>query len=183
MAPQDTAQQLLDFWFDELEQKQWFAKDAELDALIATRFGALLAAARVGELYDWRDSAEGRLAEILCVDQFSRNVYRDSPEAFAADPLALVLSQEAIRAGAAEAIAPSRRSFLYMPFMHSESAKIHQRSVELFEALGNEGVLDYARKHKAIIDRFGRYPHRNAVLGRASTPEEELFLAGPNSSF
>ena len=177
------AQQILQFWFEELTPKQHFAKDAALDAAIATRFGATLEAAARCELYGWRDSAAGRLAEIVVLDQFSRNVWRDTPRAFAQDPLALALAQELVASGADQTLAPGQRSFAYMPYMHSESIVVHAESLRLFSQPGTEGNLNFARSHQAIIARFGRYPHRNAILGRASSAEEIAFLQTPGSSF
>ena len=175
---------IIRFWFEELEPKQWFVKDLKFDQLITDRFSDIHTKASRCELYSWRDSPEGRLAEIIILDQFSRNMYRDSPQAFAADPLALGLAQEAIAAGADQALdSPVKRSFLYMPFMHSESLAIHDLSRELFTKNGNELNLEYEEKHRAIIERFGRYPHRNKILGRESTPEELAFLKEPGSSF
>ena len=171
---------VLAFWFKEIEPAKHWVKDPEFDQLIRDRFGAVHRAAIQGELYRWREKPEGRLAEVIVLDQFSRNMFRDQPEAFVSDPLALVLAQEAIAQGADKQIDPERVSFLYMPFMHSESAVIHEIAVELFSV---HGSLEFEIKHKAIIDRFGRYPHRNDVLGRESTPEELEFLQGPDSSF
>lgn len=164
---------VLAFWFDTLEPAQWYKKSDELDARIRERFETTYHAIVAGEKAAWRDTPEGRLAEVIVLDQFSRNMFRDSPQAFAADPLALALSQEAIRAGADEALGDDRRAFLYMPFMHSESPLIHEQAMVLFADLPN---LEYEIKHKVIIDRFGRYPHRNDVLGRRSTPEEIEWL-------
>lgn len=127
--------------------------------------------------------AEGRLAEIIVLDQLSRNLYRNSPLAFAQDALALALAQEAITLKLDAALPPIQRSFLYMPFMHSESKLIHQYALKLFEDLGNPINLDFEQRHKVIIDRFGRYPHRNQVLGRNSSQEELDFLTQPNSHF
>ncbi|MFI7918815.1 DUF924 family protein, partial [Acinetobacter baumannii] len=117
-------------------------------------------------LWSWRKTPEGRLAEIIVLDQFSRNIYRDQPESFAYDGLALALSQEAISLQLDAQLNPEQRSFLYMPFMHSESKLIHEFALKLFQRLGNEINLSFEKKHKVIIDRFGRYPHRNAILGR-----------------
>ena len=174
---------VLDFWFDTLSAKDWFSKSDELDAAIAEHFADIHRAAAAGELYSWRHSHEGRLAEILVLDQFSRNLFRDSPQAFAQDGQALVLAQEAIRHGADRALSDDQRAFLYMPYMHSESLAIQRASVLLYQALGRENNLDFARRHYAIIERFGRYPHRNAILGRESSDEEREFLAQPGSSF
>lgn len=175
--------EVLGFWFEDLEPADWWRKSAVLDARIATRFGDLHRRASRCELWAWRGSADGRLAEILVLDQFSRNIYRDRPEAFAQDALALALAQEAIAVGADQALTPDRRAFVYLPFMHSESLVIHAEAVRLFSSPGMETNLDFERQHLVIIERFGRYPHRNAILGRESTPEELAFLAQPGSGF
>lgn len=173
----------LHFWFNELEPKQWFVKDESLDQEITERFTDLHQQAVQGELWSWRDSAKGRLAEIIVLDQFSRNMYRDQPQSFAADGMALLLAQEAIALGLDKTLEPKEQSFLYMPFMHSESKVIHEKALKLFSQPGLEYNLTYEEAHKKIIDRFGRYPHRNAILGRASTEEEIAFLKEPGSSF
>lgn len=175
--------EIIKFWFEEISQTQWWKKDVQFDQLIASRFLEVHGHASRCELNQWRDTVDGRLAEIIVLDQFSRNIYRDSPLSFATDSLALVLAQEAIRVGADKKVSESMRSFFYMPFMHSESAVIHEEAVVLYEAYGNEGNLDFELRHKAIIDRFGRYPHRNEILGRDSTAEEVEFLSQPGSSF
>lgn len=177
------AQAVLDFWFEALTPAQWFKKDAELDSTISQRFGELHAQAARCECYAWRKSAQGRLAEIIVLDQFSRNIYRDDARAFATDALALVLAQEAVSASADAELTSQQRAFLYMPYMHSESAAIHEAAMELFNQPGLENNYDFEVRHKAIIDRFGRYPHRNALLGRDSTDEELAFLKEPGSSF
>jgi len=174
---------VIDFWFIETTPQQWFTKDLDFDRLIQSRFQDLHASATRGELSDWRDAPQGRLAEIIVLDQFSRNIYRDTPLAFAYDSLALILAQEAIRTGAPLHLEARHKAFLYMPFMHSESSRIHEQAVTLFGEPGLERNLDFELKHKAIIDQFGRYPHRNAFLGRDSTPEELAFLKTPGSSF
>jgi len=174
---------ILDFWFEAIDRSLWFKKDIGFDRLLIERFGALHAQATLGELYTWRESAQGRLAEIIVLDQFSRNLFRDSPKAFAQDGMALVLAQEAVRFGADAELSAQQRVFLYMPYMHSESLAIHETAVELFTRNGIAGNLDFELKHKAIIERFGRYPHRNAILDRASTAEETAFLSQPGSSF
>lgn len=178
-----TPQDVLRFWFEESGSNQWFARDEEFDAAIRTRFATLHQAAVAGELWHWRRTAEGRLAEILVLDQFSRNLYRDDPRAFAADGTALALAQEAIDRGMDDALDKSLRRFLYMPFMHSESPAMHEVAMQLFTSIGDENTLKYERLHKKIIDRFGRYPHRNKVLGRNTTAEEEAFLKEPDSAF
>jgi uncharacterized protein (DUF924 family) len=179
MNPQD----VLHFWFDEATPEQHFENDAAFDAEISARFCETHRAAARGELAAWRDTPEGRLAEIVVLDQFSRNLFRDDARAFAADGMALVLAQEAIRAGVDRTTPVARFTFLYLPFMHSESRAIHVEAERLFRYPGLEDNYKFELKHKAIIDRFGRYPHRNQVLGRASTPEELAFLGQPDSSF
>jgi len=174
---------ILHFWFKSLQPQQWFVKDAELDARIRSEFATTHDAIVAGELEDWREAPEGRLAEVIVLDQFSRNMFRDMPLAFAFDSLALILAQEAIRVKADVALPIEQRAFLYMPYMHSESAWIHKKAVELFSLPGAEYNYEFELKHKAIIDKFGRYPHRNAILNRESTPEEVAFLNQPNSSF
>lgn len=176
-------QEILHFWFEELEPADWWQKDENLDRLILTRFAAVHGRAARCELFTWRSRAEGRLAEIIVLDQFSRNMFRGSPQAFAQDALALALAQEAIAVGADEELDPQQRNFLYMPFMHSESLLIHEAALPLFERNGLQGSLDYERKHKKIIERFGRYPHRNRILGRESTEAELAFLQQPGSGF
>lgn len=176
-------QRILEFWFDEIPPAQWWKKDAAFDRMVAERFGDVHAQAARCELFEWRAGAAGRLAEVIVLDQFSRNMFRDTPGAFACDGTALALAQEAIAAGAEQALRPVERSFLYMPFMHSESLRIHEMAVRLFERNGIADNLEFELRHKAIIERFGRYPHRNAVLGRESTPDEIEFLKQPGSRF
>ncbi|HBG51963.1 DUF924 domain-containing protein [Candidatus Macondimonas diazotrophica] len=176
-------QNVLTFWFDELTPRQWWRVDPDLDAQIACRFGALWDQARQGELHDWRQVAYGRLAEVIVLDQFSRNVHRNTPHAFSQDAIALVLAQEAVAAGALEVLSPVECSFLLMPYMHSESLRIHQAAQPLFAAYTPPETQDYERRHKAIVERFGRYPHRNAILDRPSTDAERAFLEQPGSRF
>ena len=176
-------QQILHFWFEKLTDKQHFAKDAALDEAIRTRFGATLEVAARCELFAWRATSEGRLAEIIVLDQFSRNVYRDTARAFAQDALALVLAQELLASGQDRNLPAAQRIFAYMPYMHSESALVHTQAVVLFSQPGMEDNLRFEQRHKDIIDRFGCYPHRNAILGRTSTAEELAFLSEPGSSF
>jgi uncharacterized protein (DUF924 family) len=177
------ASDILHFWFTELTEKQHFAKDAALDALIAQRFGAVLEAGSRCELFGWRGSPAGRLAEIIVLDQFSRNVWRDTPRAFAQDALALALAQELIARGDDAQLPAAKRYFAYMPYMHSESLAVHAEALRLFTALGNANALHYEERHQAIIQRFGRYPHRNAILGRESTAQEAEFLQHPGAGF
>ncbi|BCT90534.1 DUF924 family protein [Acinetobacter variabilis] len=176
-------QDILDFWFSPETQPNWFAKSDQFDQSLKEKFGDILKQASKAELWSWRKNADGRLAEILVLDQFSRNIFRDTPGAFAQDSLALALAQEAISQDLDKQLSPEQRSFLYMPFMHSESKLIHEFALKLFQRLGNPENLEYEIKHKIIIDRFGRYPHRNQILGRESTEEELSFLTQPDSSF
>jgi uncharacterized protein (DUF924 family) len=182
-CPDMQAADILHFWFTELTDKQHFAKDAALDALIAQRFGATLQAGSRSELWGWRSSPEGRLAEIIVLDQFSRNVWRDTPRAFAQDALALALAQELVARGDDARLSAEQRYFAYMPYMHSESLRVHEEALRLFTALGNANALHYEQRHQAIIQQFGRYPHRNLILDRESTAEEIAFLQQPGSGF
>lgn len=175
--------EILRFWFEEIDHAQWWAKSDDFDQLIIEKFSNLHARAIRCELFEWRREAYGRLAEIIVLDQFSRNMYRGSPIAFAQDSLALALAQEAISAQADKVVSAIERNFFYMPFMHSESLKIHEVAMALFEKNGIQGSLDFEVRHKQIIERFGRYPHRNNILGRTSTGEEIEFLKQPGSGF
>lgn len=175
--------EVIAFWFEEISTKQWWSADPEFDEHIRTRFGALLRQAAQGELYVWRMNAHGRLAEVLVLDQFSRNAYRNSPGAFAQDPMALALAQEAVAAGGLAQLTEAQRTFLLMPYMHSESRFIHGVAAPLFQEHTPPANYEYELKHKAIVDRFGRYPHRNQILGRESTSEELEFLKEPGSRF
>ncbi len=174
---------VLSFWFEEAGPARWFAADAAFDEAIRSRFLATLERAALGELACWRDGPRGRLAEILVLDQFSRNLFRGTPRAFAQDAMALALAQEAVAAGADLKLAPVERTFLYLPFMHSESRAVHETAERLYRANGLARNLEFELRHKAIVDRFGRYPHRNAILGRRSTAEELEFLKQPGSGF
>jgi uncharacterized protein (DUF924 family) len=174
---------ILFFWFNELEANQWWAKDDSLDLKIKNRYAELHQKAIKGELFQWRTTPRGRLAEIIVLDQFSRNIYRDSPRAFAYDSMALALAQEAVALKVDLKLCERERPFLYMPYMHSESHVIHDEAVKLFEGLANSYNLEFEHKHREIIVKFGRYPHRNKVLNRRSTSEEIAFLKTPGSSF
>lgn len=176
-------QQVLDFWFTELTPEDWFKKDENLDLKITERFIALHSSVVCGEYSCWRADALGRLAEIIVIDQFSRNIFRDEPKAFLYDPMALALSQEAIRGNYHFHLKPEQKQFLYMPFMHSESKLIHNSAMLLFSEAGLESAFDYELKHKEIIERFGRYPHRNKILGRDSTSEEDVFVEKTGNIF
>ena len=177
------AEHILKFWFEELEPRDWFRKSDELDDTIRRRFADTHQQAAAGELFGWRSSALGRLAEVIVLDQFSRNLFRNDPKAFAQDAQALTLAQEAVAQGLDQALSTSQKAFLYMPYMHSESVVIHEEALRLFAQPGLEDNLRFEHRHKAIIDRFGRYPHRNAALGRDSTREERDFLQQPGSGF
>jgi uncharacterized protein (DUF924 family) len=176
--------EIIDFWFSEPVRRKWWAKDEAFDAEVQRRFATVHALARAEKLARWRAAPEGRLAEIIVLDQFSRNMFRHSHEAFAQDELARHLCREAVACGADLQLTPKERSFLYMPLMHSEALVDHEESMRLYASHPDLAFnLDFAGKHKAIIDRFGRYPHRNTLLGRESTAEELRFLQQPGSSF
>lgn len=174
---------VLDFWFNEIDKKNWFSKDTLFDQHLADHFGELHQAAAMGELSSWRVDGSGRLAEIIVLDQFSRNIYRDQPQAFAYDTVALCLAQECVAREIDKELNATEQAFLYMPYMHSESSVIHADAMRLFATPGLEDNYRFEKRHKDVIDEFGRYPHRNEILGRASTPEELSFLSTPGSSF
>ncbi len=176
-------QEIIDFWFVETTESQWWKKDDAFDQLIKNRFTEVHRQAALGELFNWRREPLGRLAEIIILDQFSRNMFRNTPESFTYDSIALVLAQEAISIGADQTLPTTEKSFLYMPYMHSESLAIHEVAVSLFTQPGMEATLDFEHKHKVIIEKFGRYPHRNNILNRESSAEEIAFLKQPNSGF
>lgn len=177
------AADILRFWFDETAPAQWWRADPAFDTTVQQRFGAVHEAAVAGELWGWRATPEGRLAEVIVLDQFSRNLHRGTPRAFAADGMALALAQEAVSGGHDQALPVARRAFLYMPYMHSESRAIHAVAGRLFATPGMEANRESGLRHRAIVERFGRYPQRNAVLGRVSTAEEAAFLLQPGSGF
>jgi len=185
MTPDD----VLTFWFEEAGPDKWFEKSDDFDAEIADRFGALTHAARDGKLVTWLETPRGCLALIILIDQFSRNIHRDSPLAWSADAHALALTRLALDKQFDEQLELNARKFLYMPLMHSEDLKDQKLCVEVFGKLveagaeGGETNLDYAVRHRAIIARFGRFPHRKEILGRESSEEERAFLEEPNSSF
>ena len=174
---------VLKFWFEEISPKDWWVKNTDLDQKITERFSLTHLQASLGELFSWRKSPEGRLAEILVLDQFSRNMFRDDPRSFAYDSMALVLAQECVALKLDQKLEVTKRKFIYMPYMHSESLVIHDQAIELFAQEGLEENLKFEHAHLDILHKFGRYPHRNKILGRKSTKEEIEFLKGPNSSF
>lgn len=174
---------IIDFWFNELSPEQYWKKDPDLDRQIAERFGDYHHAAALGELWSWRSSVEGRLAEIIVLDQFSRNIYRDDPRSFAYDGMALLLAQQLVDLALDSQLPTEKRAFVYLPYMHSESLLIHDQALILFDQQGLENNLEFEHRHLAILKRFGRYPHRNEILGRVSTKEELAFLETPGSGF
>jgi uncharacterized protein (DUF924 family) len=174
---------VIEFFFNEVELKQWWIKDEVFDQMLQNRFSQLHHQATQCELATWRHSALGRLAEIIILDQFSRNIHRNTPQAFASDPLALCLAQHAVSLNCQNELEDQHRPFLYMPFMHCESKVVHVTAERLFSEPQVSSNKDFELRHKAIIDRFGRYPHRNQILGRESTAQEIKFLQQPGSSF
>ncbi|MGE6327205.1 MULTISPECIES: DUF924 family protein [Psychrobacter] len=189
------ARAVLDFWFDKDNEACWFEQNDRFDKQIKDKFGDIWQAAKQGECVKWRlaeasldgnssiTALAGRLAEIIVLDQFSRNLCREQACAFAQDGMALVLAQEATQQPYFDTLPMQWRKFMIIPFMHSESALIHERYLPLFKQLDDATTLDFEYRHKEIIDQFGRYPHRNEVLGRKSTEDEKAFLQQPNSSF
>ncbi len=174
---------VLAFWFGELGREGWFRKDADTDQAIRNRFLLLYEVLSTWPVEDALVSADRALATVIVLDQFPRNMFRVSPQAFATDALAREIANRAVATGLDTSLAKERRVFLYLPFEHSEDATDQVRAVELISSQGDPEFEDYALKHKAVIDRFGRFPHRNGVLGRTSTPEEEAFLKEPGSGF
>jgi uncharacterized protein (DUF924 family) len=195
MTPADDtpeeARAVLDFWFgnDDQARPEWFRKDPAFDALIRERFGALIDAALGGALDDWAGrSPPAALARILLLDQFTRNAFRDTARAFAGDAQALLAARDLVARGFDRQLTGRQRGFAYLPFEHAEDRGAQQESMRHFDALvadhpGLADLLVWARKHQEIVERFGRYPHRNALLGRADTAEEAAFLQQPGSSF
>ncbi len=185
--------EVLDFWFGAPGSPEhgtaralWFTKSADTDAQMRARFGAELETALRGERDGWATTPCGALALILLLDQFTRNIHRDTARAFAGDAKALILARKLVEDGADQALPPHERWFVYMPFEHSERLADQHEGVRLFERLASDGLADplpWAIKHREVIERFGRFPHRNEILGRASTPEEIAFLGQPGSRF
>ena len=176
-------QDILHFWFEECSPRQWFVKDPEFDAQIRTRFGGLLDQAKAGNYEDWTSNLKGCLALIIVLDHFSRNVYRDTATAFSSDDMALSITMTCLERGYVQHDNPRWRHFMLIPMMHSEDIEIQNASLPLFQIHTNVEVYQYAVRHRDIIARFGRYPHRNSILGRTSTEEEHLFLQQPGSRF
>jgi len=178
-----TVTAVLKFWFAELTEEQWFKVDPAVDQLIRDRFLAVYEATARETPADATSVPSVALATVIVLDQFPRNMFRGTPRAFATDAQALAVATEAVDLGIDVLLTPQERVFLYLPFEHAESKAAQAQSVALFEKLGEDNFLDYAKRHKVIVDRFGRFPHRNAILGRSSTPEEIAFLKEPGSSF
>lgn len=175
--------EVLRFWFEELDEAQWFKVDPAVDQRIRDRFLALHERLAQELPADATSVPSVALATVIALDQFPRNMFRGTPRAFSTDTQALQVASEAVDLGIDVLLTPQERVFLYLPFEHAEDAAAQAQSVALFEKLGEANFLDYAKRHKVIIDRFGRFPHRNAILGRASTAEEATFLLQPGSSF
>ncbi|AQR72593.1 DUF924 family protein [Sphingomonas sp. LM7] len=177
------AREVLSFWFEALMPEQWFAKSDGLDHEIGERFEGLRAAVLESEAAGWRDTPETLLAAVILLDQFSRNVHRGTAQAFAADPLAQELACLAVERGWDREMTPQQRQFLYLPFEHAEDRELQAVSLNCYEALGQEEALEYARQHAEVIARYGRFPSRNAALGRESTPEELEYLSRPGAGW
>lgn len=178
----DEARRVLDYWFA-LSSDEQFGKDAARDGEIAIRFGSLRDRLLSTRAEGWREDPDTLLAAIVALDQFSRNIHRGTARAYEADPLALELTLETMRKVWEHRYPPERRVFLYMPLMHAEDAEMQRLSVERFTALGEEENLKFAREHADVIDRYGRFPSRNAALGRESTPAEAEYLSRPNAGW
>lgn len=186
---------VLDFWFGApgspeagTQRVEWFRKDDAFDRRIVVRFGATIEQALAGALAAWSATPRGALAQIVVLDQFTRNAFRGTARAFAGDARALAVARSMVAAGQDRALPPEQRAFVYLPYEHAEDLALQDESVRLFERLaadaaGFESMLDYARRHRDVIARYGRFPHRNAALSRASTPDELAFLARPGSGF
>lgn len=174
---------VLIFWFEELTAKDWFVKNDAVDVAITSRFENVYQEISQTVPDECRSSTKAALAGIIVLDQFPRNMFRNSPKAFETDQVALSLAEEAISLGLDEGLNVTERQFLYMPYQHSENGSVQARSIELYSTLGDPNLLDFAQRHKVIIDRFGRFPHRNDTLGRDTTAEEAIFLQQAGSSF
>jgi len=174
---------VLRFWFVTHNEADWFGTKPEFDAEIARDFAATHAWVAAGHATSWRTSPSGRLAEIIVLDQFSRQRYRQRPEAFASDPLALSCARELVATGGDVTLEPRRRMFAYLPFMHSEDLAVHAEAAPLFAAYASPEFSDFERRHVETLQRFGRYPYRNAALARPSTPEELEYMEAGNGMF
>jgi uncharacterized protein (DUF924 family) len=178
-----SAQDVLHFWFEEIEPEKQFKKDLAFDELIRSRFGTLYEDAAVRKLDHWKAYPESCLALVILLDQFPRNLFRDTARMYESDPKVLAIANRAIEDGGYKSLPQDQQRFLFLPHEHSEDLDDQRRCMELMRTLDDERNLEYARNHLVIVERFGRFPHRNAILGRESTPEEIEFLKEPNSSF
>jgi len=183
LAPLQSADDVLRFWFDETPAIKWFEKDDVFDGCVRARGMALHEQAADLKLASWREDARGALAEVVLLDQFPRNMFRGSPRAYATDDLALKCAEYALDQGFDQALPSMQRRFFYLPFQHSENTEDQARQAALFAALDDAETYKWALRHQEIVDRFGRFPHRNAVLGRETKSEEAAFLLEPHSSF
>ncbi len=176
---------IVNFWFNEISPKQWWVKSTEFDQLIRDRFLPVYEQTRDGQHLQWLNSAQSCLARIIVLDQFPRNMFREKPESFQTDELALAASKHAINSGFDSEKPSNHKAFLYMPFIHSEALEDQVKAIELFTAAGSELTdnLKFSERHKTIIEQFGRFPHRNQILGRASSQAELEFLKQPGSRF
>lgn len=176
---------VLSFWFEETTPEQWFLSDPSFDRIVVSKFSGLYEDAALGLYDEWMGTPEGSLALCILLDQFPRNMFRGTPRAFATDKKALGIANRALDRGFDKALPPRDRRFLYLPFEHSENLDDQKKSVALFETMrgDDETGYDYAVRHLAVIERFGRFPHRNKILGRVSTSAEEDYLAQPGSGF
>ena len=178
VKPQD----IINFWFVEHGPKDWFSFNAEFDAVITSKFSQIHAKAMAGELFEWRSTPMGRLAEIIILDQFTRQMFRKTPKAFSADAIALILAQEMVVGNHDEDLNNQEKNFAYMPFMHSESILMHDYALPLFKNISDQ-TFEFALEHRQLIVEFGRYPYRNATFGRANTTAEDAYLVKKNSSY
>ena len=184
MSLPDEAAEVLEFWFNELTPEEWFQPGDDLDETIARKFGGLHARlGRDGVPSSWRAAPRGRLAAIIVLDQFPRNIYRGKAAAFSTDDAALALAIETVDGGHADVLEAVERKFVYLPFEHSEDPAVQDRAVRLFATLNDPRSLHFAEAHRDVIKRYGRFPHRNKMLGRVSTAEEEAYLAEPGAGF
>ena len=178
-----TKEDIITFWFEEISPEQWFKKDKEFDAMLLERAGTTVIKALNGQLDRWSKTSTGSVSLVILLDQFTRNIFRDTPKAFSGDEMALVLCQKSINSKWFSELSMTYKQFLLMPMMHSEDISIQEKSLPLFKQHANNRTYEFAVKHRDIIAKFGRFPHRNLILSRPSTEEELMFLNEPGSSF